>query len=141
MKKIVLSAVVGIALFGVLIHGQAPQGRGRGQARGQTGIAPAPAARGGPADPLYKLEDAFLQWPLAAADRAYGAIDGHKLHQVVADFTAISRHYRDQGHPQFWGRVIGSAADEENQQYLLNRFKQIGLSDVHVQAFDLQPQW
>src|SRR5689334_8478665 len=99
MKTIALSALVGVALSGVLIDAQAPQGRGRGQARGETATAPAPAARGGPADPLYKLEDAFLQWPLAAADKAYGAIDGHTLHQVVADFTAISRHYRDQGHP------------------------------------------
>jgi hypothetical protein len=41
--------------------------------------APAPEARPGPAEPLYKLDDAFLRWPLAGADASYGAIDGRRL--------------------------------------------------------------
>jgi len=106
------------------------------------GVAWGPVvARRGPAEPLYKLEDAWLQWPLLPADKAFGAIDGRHLHQLVEDQTAISRRYRHHGHPQFWGRVIGSSADEENQQWMLSRFKQMGLTDVHVQSFDLAPQW
>ena len=56
------------------------------------------------------------------------------------DQTAISRRYRDSGH-QFWGRIIGSDADAENAQWLLEKFKKIGLSDVRQQSFDLPPQW
>jgi len=61
-----------------------------------------------PAAPLYKLEDGLLQWPLLPQNKAYGAIDGKHLHTYVEDLTAISRKYRDQGHPQFWGRIIGT---------------------------------
>jgi len=32
---------------------------------------------------------------------------------------------------QFWGRIIGTSADAENQQWLLKKFTEIGLSDVH----------
>src|SRR5579862_2609293 len=108
--------------------------------RAQTPAPPRAPAQG-PAAALYKLEDAFLHWPLPADDKAYGAIDGKHLHQYVVDQTAISRRYRDQGHPQFWGRVIGSSADEEDRQWLAARFTAIGLSDVHDQPFDLAPQW
>jgi hypothetical protein len=151
MRKMDLSALAAVALIAAIGIGRAQtpgQDRGRGQGRGGTqGQPPAPppgaqaAVRGGPAEPLYKLEDAFLQWPLLPADKAYGAINGHHLHQLVEDQTAISRKYRDQGHPQFWGRVIGSSADEENQQWMLSRFTQMSLTDVHVQSFDLAPQW
>ena len=94
-----------------------------------------------PAAALQPLDAALLQWPLPAADKAYGAIDGKRLHQYVKDQTAMSRRYRDQGHPQFWGRVIGTSADAENQKWLSYKFTGLGLSDVHVQSFDLEPQW
>src|ERR1700680_1591588 len=104
MRKITLTALGSVALIaalGIAARRQAPgkdrgRGQGRGGAQGQPPVA-SPAgqavARGGPAEPLYKLEDAFLQWPLLPADKAYGAIDGHHLHQLVEDQTAISRKY------------------------------------------------
>lgn len=101
---------------------------------------PRPAAQI-PAPALYRLEDALLEWPLAPENKAYGAIDGKHLHQYVSDLAAISRKYRDQGHPQFWGRIIGTSADAETAQWVLDKFKQFGLSDTHVQPFDLPPQW
>ena len=61
--------------------------------------------------------------------------------ETVRAYTAISRKYRDSGHPQFWGRIIGTSADAENQQWLLKKFTDIGLSDVHLQSFDMVPQW
>jgi hypothetical protein len=94
-----------------------------------------------PAAPVQKLEYALLQWPLLPQNKAYGAIDGKRLHTYVEDLTAISRTYRDNGHPQFWGRIIGTQADTDTQQWLLEKFKQAGLTDVHVQPFDLPDQW
>lgn len=108
-----------------------------GQNANQT---PRPAAQI-PAPALYNLEDALLEWPLAPPNRMYGAIDGKRLHEYVADLAAISRKYRDQGHPQFWGRIIGTAADAETAQWIVDKFHQFGLSDVHIQPFDLPPQW
>jgi hypothetical protein len=61
--------------------------------------------------------------------------------QYVNDMTAISRRYRDNGHAQFWGRITGTDADAENAQWMLEKFRQIGLSDVRTQSFDLPPQW
>jgi hypothetical protein len=106
--------------------------------------APAPAPRPSaqiPAPALYKLEDAYLRWQLPPGRAAYASIDGQRIHQSVADLTAISRRYRDQGHPQFWGRIIGTSADAETAEWLSGQFKRLGLSDVRLQAFDLAPQW
>src|SRR5581483_3845931 len=79
-------------------------------------------------------------WRLQPTEQSYASIDGKHLKQYVNEITAISRRYRDQGH-QFWGRIIGTEADAENAQWMENKFKQIGLSDVHEQSFDLPPQW
>src|SRR5262245_43234613 len=90
------------------------QGRGRGQA--PAGTPAAPAGRGAPGASVYKLDEAYLDWPVDAADRVYTAIDGRHLHGYVKEITAISRRYRDQGH-QYWGRIEGTSADAENAQW------------------------
>jgi hypothetical protein len=83
----------------------------------------------------------FLQWPLAPGDERYGAIDGKHLHALVVEQAEISRRYRDQGHPQFWGRITGTSSDAESAMWLVEKFKRIGLSDIRVQPIDLPPQW
>jgi hypothetical protein len=86
------------------------------------------------------FEVPHLDWPLLPSEQQYAAIDGQHLKQYVDDQTAISRRYRDHGH-QFWGRIIGTEADAENAQWLMEKFRNIGLTDVHEQPFDLPPQW
>ena len=58
-----------------------------------------------PAQALDKLGDALLEWPLRPGQETYAAIDGRHLHPYVVEQAAISRRYRDQGHPKFWGRI------------------------------------
>lgn len=94
-----------------------------------------------PAKPLYVLEDSYLRWRLQPAEQSYDAIDGKHLKQYVEDLTAISRSYRDHGHPQWWGRITGTEADAENAQWLADQFHKIGLSDIRQQSLDLPPQW
>jgi hypothetical protein len=94
-----------------------------------------------PPKPLYVLEDSYLSWLLLPAEQAFLSIDGKHLKQYVEDQTAISRRYRDHGHPQFWGRITETEADAENAQWLLDKFRKIGLSDVREQSLDLPPQW
>ena len=79
-------------------------------------------------------------WRLAPSEQSYAAIDGPHLKQYVEELCALSRRYRDAGH-QFWGRITGTEADAENAQWMLDKFRQIGLSDVHEQTLDLPPQW
>jgi len=94
-----------------------------------------------PAAAVYALDDAFLRWPLPASGQAYADIDGRRLHRYVVDQAAIARRYRDQGHPQFWGRITGTSADAESADWLAAHFKRIGLTGVRVQPIDLPPQW
>jgi len=82
----------------------------------------------------------YVEWPLPAADQAYGAIDGKHLHEYVEEQVAISHRYRDQGH-QFWGRIIGTSGDAESAQWLLDKFNKIGMTDTRIQPIDLGPQW
>ncbi|HMF96675.1 MAG TPA: M28 family peptidase [Vicinamibacterales bacterium] len=98
------------------------------------------AAAAGPAEPPHQ-RSTELGWHLAAPEQKYAAIDGAHLKQYVGELTAMSRRYRDNGHPQFWGRIIGTSADTENAEWLMQKFRQIGLTDVHEQYFDLPPQW
>src|SRR5262245_36206974 len=93
------------------------------------------------AAPSDKLEDALLEWPLPQGDQAYGRIDGKHLHAYVEEQAAISRRYRDQGHPKFWGRIIGSSADAENAEWLARKFTSLGMTDVRIQPLPLDPQW
>jgi hypothetical protein len=90
---------------------------------------------------VFRLEDNFLQWRLLPDEKAYESIDGRQLLQHVSDLAAVSRRYRDAGHPQFWGRIIGSTADEENARWLMEKMTRIGLTDVHMEPIDLAPQW
>src|ERR1051326_5596951 len=94
-----------------------------------------------PARALYALDTAFLEWPLPPTAKAYADIDGRHLHTYVVDQAAISRRYRDQGHPQFWGRITGTSGDAESAEWLAGHFKRIGLSDRRIQPIDLPPQW
>src|SRR5258708_12513576 len=87
------------------------------------------------------LEGSYLNWRSLPAEQAYSSIDGKHLKQYVEDQTAISRRYRDNGHPQFWGRISGTEGDAENARWLEDKFRRIGLSDVHQQSLDLPPQW
>jgi len=90
---------------------------------------------------LGNLNDVLLEWPLPAGEERYGAIDGKHLHSYVVEQAEISRRYRDQGHPKFWGRIIGTSGDAESGEWLAGKFKALGLSEVHIQSFDLAPQW
>ena len=78
--------------------------------------------------------------PLAAADQKYVALDGARMKQSVNDIAAISRKSRDEG-VKYWGRIAGTKADKEMEEYAARRFREIGLQDVHLQPFNLPPQW
>jgi hypothetical protein len=63
------------------------------------------------------------------------------MHRYVVEQAAISRRYRDAGHPKFWGRITGTSADAEDAAWMMDRFKAAGLTDVRSQPYDLLPQW
>jgi len=93
-----------------------------------------------PGPEVYKLEDGYMPWPVASADQSYVAIDGKHLHTYVEQLAQISEHYRDSGHPQYWGRIEGTSGDDETSKWVADKFRAAGL-EVKIQSFDLPPQW
>ena len=87
------------------------------------------------------LDEMLIRFPLPAGQEAYLGIDGRRMHQYVIEQANIARKYRDQGHPKFWGRIIGTSADAEAADWLMAKFKAAGLTDVRLQPLDLVPQW
>ena len=94
-----------------------------------------------PALSQARVDSGLIEFPLPKDAQAYGAIDGRKMHRYVEELAQISRRYRDNGHPQFWGRIIGTSSDTETNEWLAGKFKALGLSDVRIQPLDLPPQW
>src|SRR5262245_41227706 len=102
------------AVAGLLVLGHSLQA--------QTSSSSTAAPQTTPLAPSGRLDDALLEWPLLPGQQAYGKIDGRRLHRYVEEQAAISRKYRDQGHPKFWGRIIGTSADADNAEWLANKF-------------------
>ena len=67
---------------------------------------------------MADIQDEFLPWPLPPGAEAYADIDGRRMHADVVEQAQISRRYRDQVHPKFWGRIIGSSSDAESAEWL-----------------------
>ena len=59
----------------------------------------------------------------------------------IVEQQQISRRYRDAVNSQYWGRIIDASSDWDSATWLEEKFHDIGLSDVHVQPFDLTSQW
>jgi hypothetical protein len=96
------------------------------------------SSRGGQTSPP---QDLYLQWPLPPGAERYAGIDGKRLHEHVVEQVEISRRYRDQGNRQFWGRITGTPSDAESAEWLAEKFRKAGLSDVRLQRIPLAPQW
>jgi hypothetical protein len=129
---------VGITLALLICAGWHCQGQS--QARAGNSQQRPPQGNAGALPPPFPIDQEYLEWPLPANDKVYGSIDGKQLKTYVDDLVAIPERYRDQGH-QFWGRITGSSADTETQQWLIGKFKAAGVSDIRVQTIDLPPQW
>jgi hypothetical protein len=93
-----------------------------------------------PAKPLYELDKAMLKWPLPATEQKYADIQGDHLKVYVNELVDISRRSKARGE-QLWGRIMGSQADKETEEWLLTKYRAAGLSNVHSESIDLVPQW
>src|SRR5687767_7221833 len=91
-----------------------------------------------PAQPLYDLDKAMLKWPGDA--RGYEDIDGDRLKIYVEEQVAISRRSKARG-DRLWGRIIGSQADRESEEWLLDKYRKAGLQNIRSEPIALPPQW
>jgi hypothetical protein len=88
----------------------------------------------------FDLEAGYIRLPPPSGDERYARIDGDRLKEHVRALTAMSRKYRDAGE-RFWGRLPGSRADADAEQYIAAKFREYGLQDVRLQPISLRPQW
>ena len=94
-----------------------------GTSRAQDPQARRPAPKG----KISTVPARSLDWPLPAnVDKSYDAIDGRRLHAYVEELAAISRKYRDAGN-QWWGRIPGMPSGTESQNWVKDKFKEIGV--------------
>src|SRR5688500_17156337 len=70
-----------------------------------------------PAGQTVDAAPALLHWPIVPGNERYASIDGRQLHRYVVEQAEISRRYRDAGNHHWWGRLMGTSADEESQRW------------------------
>jgi hypothetical protein len=85
-------------------------------------------------------DESFVALPLPAAEKAYADIDGKHLKSLIGEVTAISLKDRERG-AKMWGRIAGFPGEKDTNDWVEAKFKALGLTDVHRQAFNLPPQW
>ncbi|HEX6896631.1 MAG TPA: M28 family peptidase, partial [Bryobacteraceae bacterium] len=112
---------------------------------GVTGLCLAQAPQSHKTSPLmdsaeHVREDAYPSLPLPVADKAYEAIDGHRIKEKDLEVVAISRQSRDAG-DKYWGRIAGTKYEKMTAQWAEAKWRQFGLTDIHEQEYDLAPQW
>src|SRR6185503_17960056 len=107
----------------------------------QQASTPQPGAVTPRAELYPRPDEAFLRWPLPEGAERYAALDGKRMHRDVVEQALISRRYRDNVHPKFWGRITGTSSDQESARWLAAKFETIGMSGVRIQPLDLEPQW
>jgi hypothetical protein len=88
----------------------------------------------------HDLASSYIRIPIPPGEEAYGRLRGDPMMADIKEIVALSLKDRDAG-TLLWGRVAGTKIDEEAEDWVENRFKKIGLQDVHKQSFDLSPQW
>jgi hypothetical protein len=89
----------------------------------------------------YQSPDfAPLSLRLSPSEDAYVDIDGSEVHQYIAEIIAITKAQRPAGE-KFWGRIAGSEAERATAEYIADKFREFGLSDVRTEPVIGQEQW
>ena len=100
MRQTLLRATATSALV-VLAFAQGSQAQQTGRSTIAQSLTP-------PALSQARVDAALIEFPLPKGQEAYRSIDGRKMHKYVEELAAISKRYRDAGHPKYWGRLIGT---------------------------------
>ena len=87
-------------------------------------------------------EEAYdhLRRALSGSDRVYESIDGRRMKTWLNEIVAISRQSRDDGN-RYWGRISGTKYEAMTADWTEEKFRSLGLTDIHRVEFELGPQW
>src|SRR5216683_2032157 len=78
---------------------------------------------------LFIADEDYIRFPLPPGESAYADVDAMKIKATIGEITAISRKSRDDGN-QYWGRIAGTAYDRMTEDWVMDRFKKLGLTGI-----------
>ncbi|MBW2270724.1 MAG: M28 family peptidase [Deltaproteobacteria bacterium] len=81
-----------------------------------------------------------LASPSAGANDRYEDIRGERLHADLRALTEFSLQSQRDGHP-LWGRTAGSVYERQAAEWVRDRFEELGLEQVTLDAVALEPLW
>ena len=81
-----------------------------------------------------------LSLRLPEADDPYTGIDGAEVHRYLEEIIGITRQHRPDGE-NYWGRIAGSAAERATADFVADRFREFGLTEVRTETVKGGPQW
>lgn len=73
-------------------------------------------------------------------DDSDSALSGARIARTMQDIIAISQQSKAAGDP-LWGRIGGTRWELMTAEYLAEKFRQFGLTDVHIERMPRNPQW
>jgi hypothetical protein len=77
---------------------------------------------------------------LPVADDRFAAIKGAEIYSYLEDVAAVTQAERPPGE-KFWGRIAGSAAELATAEYMADKFRTFGLTDVKLAPVQGKDQW
>jgi hypothetical protein len=89
---------------------------------------------------FFPPDVAYSHYAIPKGDEKYAVLSGVRIKGYINDITGISRKSRDDGN-QYWGRLTGSEYDHMTTDYVAAQLKRVGVQNVHLQKFNLPPQW
>ena len=89
---------------------------------------------------LYIADEDYIRFPLPPGEQAYAGVDAKSIKATIGEITAISRKSRDDGN-QYWGRIPGTPYDRMMQDWVMNRFKGLGMQEVRRREIAMKPLW
>ncbi len=85
-------------------------------------------------------DEDYIRFPLPPGEQAYAGVDAKSIKATIGEITAISRKSRDDGN-QYWGRIPGTPYDRMMQDWVMSKFKALGMQDVRRQEIAMKPLW
>ena len=82
----------------------------------------------------------YLRKATFGSDQVYEKIRGPHLKQLMGEVVGFSRMSHDDGN-RYWGRISGTKYEAMTADWIGEKFSELGLENIHTQAFDLRPQW
>src|ERR1700754_1854320 len=148
IRKITAAGLAGLslALYADVSAGQTRAAAGAGTNRPPASLS-LPTGRFGrtlglPRDgkDLFIPDEDYIRFPLPKGAEAYADVDAMAIKATIREITAISRKSRDDGN-QYWGRIPGTPYDRMTTDWVMGKFKALGLQEVRRQDIDMRPLW